>query len=190
MTMDSAAPQAKRWPFLIPLLVVAVLLGIFGKRLIDVSGGDDPHLVPSVLLNTPLPEFNLPALPDREQGLATADLRGQVSLLNIWGSWCVACLAEHPFLMQLKQRDAIPIHGIAWRDTPTASSQWLAKHGDPYSRIGQDPRSVAAIALGVTGAPETFVIDASGMIRYKHVGPITPEVWQRTLAPLIAQLQQ
>lgn len=182
--------MAGRWPFLIPLLVVLALVGVFGKRLMDVSQGDDPQLVPSVLLNTPLPEFDLPPLPGRAPGLITAELKGEVSLVNVFGSWCVACLAEHPFLMQLKAEGTIPIHGIAWRDPPDASLAWLAKHGDPYTRIGQDPRSVAAIALGVTGAPETFVIDRQGVIRYKHIGPITPEAWQKTLAPLIAQLKQ
>jgi len=181
---------AGRWPFLIPLLVVLALVGVFGKRLIDVSGGDDPQLVPSVLLNTPLPAFDLPPLPGREPGLVSAEMTGEVSLVNVFGSWCVACLAEHPFLMQLKAEGVIPIHGIAWRDPADASLAWLAKHGDPYTRIGQDPRSEAAIALGVTGAPETFVIDRGGVIRYKHIGPITPEAWQTTLAPLIAQLKQ
>jgi cytochrome c biogenesis protein CcmG, thiol:disulfide interchange protein DsbE len=181
---------AKRWPYLIPLLVIGLLVAVFGKRLMDVSGGDDPHLLPTVLLNTPFPAVDLAPLPGREPGLVTADLKGAVSLVNVWGSWCVACLAEHPFLMELKRDNVVPIHGIAWRDPPEASLQWLAKHGDPYARIGQDPRSVTAIALGVTGAPETFVVDKMGIIRYKHIGPITPQVWQTTLAPLIAQLQQ
>lgn len=188
--MNTTTPKPSRLPFLIPLLVIAVLVGIFGKRLLDVSQGADPHLLPSVLLNTPLPEFNLAALPGREPGLITAELKGEVSLVNVWGSWCVACLAEHPFLMELKKNNAVAIHGIAWRDSPEASLQWLAKNGDPYTRIGQDPRSVAAIALGVTGAPETFVVDKMGVIRYKQIGPITPEVWQTTLAPLIAQLNK
>jgi cytochrome c biogenesis protein CcmG/thiol:disulfide interchange protein DsbE len=181
---------AARWPFLVPLLIVLALVGVFGKRLMDVSQGDDPRLVPTVLLNTPLPDFNLAPLPGREPGLTAADMKGEVSLVNVFGSWCVACLAEHPFLMQLKAEGSIPIHGIAWRDPPDASLAWLVRHGDPYTRIGQDPRSVAAIALGVTGAPETFVIDRAGVIRYKHIGPITPEAWRATLAPLIAQLKQ
>jgi cytochrome c biogenesis protein CcmG/thiol:disulfide interchange protein DsbE len=187
---EAAAAGPKRWPFVVPLLVVAVLVAMFGKRLMDVSDGDDPHLVPTVLLNTPFPEMDLPPLPGRTPGLATAELKGEVSLVNVWGSWCVACLAEHPLLMELRRQQVVPIHGIAWRDEPTASLQWLARHGDPYARIGQDPRSVAAIALGVTGAPETFVVDRAGIIRYKHIGPITPEVWRGTLEPLIAQLRQ
>ena len=188
--MSASTPQTKRWPFIIPLLVSAALVGIFGKRLSDVSKGADPHLLPTALLNTPFPEFDLVALPGREPGFVTSELKGEVSLVNVWGSWCVACLAEHPFLMTLKRENTVTIHGIAWRDAPEASLQWLAKHGDPYTRIGQDPRSVAAISLGVTGAPETFVVDQAGIIRYKQVGPITPEVWQTTLAPLIAQLKK
>ncbi|MDX2144337.1 MAG: DsbE family thiol:disulfide interchange protein [Rhodospirillaceae bacterium] len=188
------AVAAKRWPFLVPLLVVAALVGIFGKRLLDVQQGADPRLLPTVLLQTPFPEMDLPPLPGRAQGkgtlgIKTSELKGTVSLVNVWGSWCVACLAEHPLLMELAKSDDVPIHGIAWRDEPTASARWLAQHGDPYARIGQDPRSHAAIALGVTGAPETFVVDAAGVIRYKHIGPITPEIWRDTLQPLIASLR-
>jgi cytochrome c biogenesis protein CcmG/thiol:disulfide interchange protein DsbE len=183
-------PVVKRWPFILPVFIVAALVAVFAKRLSDVSGGDDPRLIPTVLLNTPMPEFDLAALPGREPGLATPDLKGTVSLVNVWGSWCVACLAEHPTLIALQRENIIPIHGIAWRDPPAASLAWLARHGDPYERIGQDPKSTTAIALGVTGAPETFVVDAAGVIRYKHIGPITPDVWQTTLAPLIAQLKK
>lgn len=183
-------PAAARWPYLIPLVVIVALVGVFGKRLADVSAGDDPRFVPTVLLDTPFPEVDLPPLPGREPGLTTADLKGQVSLVNIWGSWCVACLAEHPMLLALKRENIVPIHGVAWRDPPDASVKWLAQHGDPYALIGQDPRSHTAIALGVTGAPETFVVDANGVIRYKHIGPITPEVWETKLAPLIAQLKK
>lgn len=185
------ASTAKRWPLVVPLVIVVALVGIFGKRLMDVSGGEDPRFVPTVLTNTPFPDMDLAALPGRTQGgLATADLKGEVSLVNVWGSWCVACLVEHPTLNALSKEKLIPIHGIAWRDPPEASMAWLAKHGDPYARVGQDPRSVAAIALGVTGAPETFIVDANGVIRYKHIGPITAEVWETKLAPLIAQLKK
>jgi cytochrome c biogenesis protein CcmG/thiol:disulfide interchange protein DsbE len=183
---------ARRWPYLVPLLVILVLLGIFAKRLIDVEHGDNPNLIPSVLLNTPLPSFDLPGLPGRsdDRGLKTDDLKGEVTLLNVWGSWCVACLEEHPNLVALAKAKAVPIDGIAWRDTPERALAWLQTHGDPYARIGQDPKSDTAIALGVTGAPETFVIDAQGVIRYKQIGPITPKVWQDKIAPLIAKLRQ
>lgn len=183
-------PTKKRWAALVPIIVVALLVGVFAKRLADVEGGMDPSLVPTVLLNTPAPEFDLPPLPQRGDGLATENLKGEVSLVNIWGSWCVACLAEHPLLMDVAADEAVPIHGIAWRDDPQAAVRWLARNGDPYSRIGQDPVSEAAIAFGVTGAPETFVIDANGVIQYKHIGPITREDWAGTIAPLIAELRQ
>lgn len=180
----------RRWTALVPIIVVALLVGIFAKRLADVQGGIDPSFVPTVLLNTPAPDFDLPPLPQRGQGLATADLKGEVSLVNIWGSWCVACLAEHPLLMDVAANEDISLHGIAWRDEPQASVRWLARNGDPYDRIGQDPVSEAAIAFGVTGAPETFVVDADGIIQYKHIGPITQDVWNETIAPLVAELRQ
>jgi cytochrome c biogenesis protein CcmG/thiol:disulfide interchange protein DsbE len=180
---------ARHWPTLLPLIVVIVLVGIFAKRLVDVTQGDAPNIIPSVLLNRPVPDFTLEPLPGRGEGFSSESLKGHVSLVNIWGSWCVACLSEHPLLMELAAQDAVPIHGIAWRDDPAKSLEWLAKHGDPFDLVGQDPRSEVAIAFGVTGAPETFVVDAEGVIRYKHIGPITPEVWRGTLQPLIAQLR-
>ena len=185
-----AAPKQNRWLFVLPVVVVALLVSVFAKRLADVESGLDPSLVPTVLLDTPVPEIDLPPLPGRGDGLATPDLKKEVSLVNIWGSWCVACLAEHPLLMDLAAANTVPLHGIAWRDDPDASVRWLARNGDPYDRIGQDPVSEAAIAFGVTGAPETFLIDEDGVIRYKHIGPITEEVWAGTIAPLIEQLRQ
>lgn len=190
MAESNSLPKNRRWVALLPIIIVALLVGVFAKRLADVKGGMDPSMVPTVLLNTPAPEFDLPPLPERGMGLATPNLKGEVSLVNIWGSWCVACLAEHPLLMDVADSEDIPIHGIAWRDEPQASVRWLARNGDPYDRIGQDPYSEAAIAFGVTGAPETFVVDANGVIQHKHVGPITREAWVGTIAPLIAELRQ
>ena len=182
----------KRWPFLLPLAVIAVLFGIFAKRLVDVDRGLDPRLIPSVLLNTPMPVFDLAGIPNRgnAKSLTTDDLKGQVSLVNVWGSWCIACLQEHPTLLDIAKKGTVRIHGVAWRDTPERSLAWLNAHGDPYTLIGQDPDSRTAIALGVTGAPETFLVDRQGVIRFKQTGPITPEIWRDTLAPLIAQLQK
>ncbi len=189
-----ATPVKNRWTFALPVVVVLLLVGVFAKRLADVESGQDPSLLPTVLLDTPVPEIDLPPLPGRgdtqSDGLATPDLKQEVSLVNIWGSWCIACLAEHPLLMDLAAEDSVPIHGVAWRDNPEASVRWLARNGDPYDRIGQDPVSEAAVAFGVTGAPETFIVDGNGVIRYKHIGPITEEVWANTMAPLIDQLRQ
>ena len=189
---ETRAPARKRWPYFMPLIVLVALSGVFGKRLLDVEQGVDPKLIPSVLLNTPLPAFDLVGLPGRDddRGLKSEDLKGQVTLVNVWGSWCIACLDEHPTLMKLARDEGVIIHGIDWRDTPEKSLAWLAKHGDPYARIGQDPSSEAAIALGVTGAPETFIVDAEGIIRYKQIGPITPTVWREKIAPLLDALRK
>ncbi|TAL00699.1 MAG: DsbE family thiol:disulfide interchange protein [Rhodospirillaceae bacterium] len=173
---------------------MVLLVAIFGKRLLDVDRGADPRVIPSVLLNTPMPKFSLAALPGRKSSAATpftdADLKGRVSLVNVFGSWCIACLEEHPTLVAIAKQGGVQIYGIDWRDTPERGAEWLNDHGDPYALIGQDPDSTTAIDLGVTGAPETFVVDGDGIIRYKQIGPITPEIWQSTLRPLIADLQK
>jgi cytochrome c biogenesis protein CcmG/thiol:disulfide interchange protein DsbE len=190
---DTAAPQApkvKRWPYLLPLAVVAVLAGLFGKRLLDVEHGIDPGLIPTVLLDTPAPILDLPALPGRGEALRSDDFKGQVTLVNFWGSWCIACVAEHPMLLEIAKSGVVKIQGVAWRDEPDASLAWLAKHGDPFDKIGQDPGSHAAIAFGVVAAPESFVIDKNGVIRYKEPGIITREKWLTRIKPLIEQLNK
>lgn len=175
----------RRLLFLLPLAVFLILAGYFWIGL-----GKDPHQIPSVLINQPVPDFALAPIDGRDKGLSSGDLRGEVSLLNVFGSWCVACAVEHPFLMKLKADGVVPIHAIDWREKDRAAGPaWLARRGDPYTLIGDDPDSRAAIALGVTGAPETFIIDRGGVIRYKHVGPITPEVWSERLWPIVRELQ-
>ncbi|MBO6521714.1 MAG: DsbE family thiol:disulfide interchange protein [Rhodospirillales bacterium] len=176
----------KRLFYILPLaafLVIGVYLAI-GLTL-------DPQKLPNMLEGKPVPAFNLAGLEGRdEKGFANTDLRGEVSLVNVFGSWCVACRVEHPFLMKIKENGWVPIHGIDWREpNRTAGPQWLRRHGDPYTLAGDDPKSKAAIAFGVTGAPETFVVDKQGIIRYKHVGPIDEKVWSGTLNPLIEHLR-
>ena len=172
----------------VPLVVFLGLVGVFMARLIALGEGETPNRLPSVLIDRPVQAFALPELPGRGRPLRSEDLKGQVSLVNIFGSWCVACRAEHPFLMQIKDR--IPVHGIDWRDKPEQGAAWLRRHGEPYDRVGLDQDSRVAIDFGVTGAPETFVVDAAGVIRYKHIGPLTPKVWEETLWPLIERLRQ
>jgi cytochrome c biogenesis protein CcmG/thiol:disulfide interchange protein DsbE len=172
---------------LLPVAVFAVLALFFLKGLTL-----NPRDIPSVLIDRPVPEMSLPPLPGRgdSSGLATANLKGQVSLVNIYGSWCISCVQEHPVLMQLKQR-GVTIHGIDWRDDPKLGAEWLKKHGDPYQRGGADPApGRAAVDFGVTGAPETFIVDKAGVIRYKHVGPITPENWEKVLLPIVKGLEK
>ncbi|MDH5488797.1 MAG: DsbE family thiol:disulfide interchange protein [Rhodospirillaceae bacterium] len=178
----------RRLIYIIPLIV---LLAVVGASIVQMKSGKPANELPSVLINTPIPDFTLAPIKGRDDGFSTADLKGQVTLVNLFGSWCFACLTEHPFLMRIKEQNLIPIFGLDWREKdPDAGPAWLAKWGNPYTRIGDDPKSKGAIALGVTGAPESFIIDKKGIIRYKQIGPITPEVWDETLWPIIQKLRQ
>ena len=173
--------------FLAPLLVFAVMVGYFAVGLTK-----DPRILPNMLQGKPVPEFTLaPLLGRDDKGFKNTDLVGDVSLVNVFGSWCVACLVEHPFLMALKEQNLVPIHGIDWREEDrSAGPDWLKRHGDPYTLAGDDPKSRAAIAFGVTGAPETFLVDQKGVVRYKHTGPINQKSWDEVIHPLINKLRK
>ncbi len=175
-----------RLVYILPLAVLVVLGVYFAVGLTK-----DPRQLPSVLIDTPAPEFDLEPIKGYERGFSRADLVGHVSLVNIFGSWCVACKVEHPFLMEIKEMNLVPLFGIDWREKNRDDGpDWLAKLGDPYTLIGDDPNSKTAIAFGVYGAPETFFIDKLGVIRHKHVGPMNRKVWDRTLWPLIEELRK
>lgn len=149
----------------------------------------DTEVLPYQMISEPMPEITLPAAP----GLPAFDrgsFEGEVVLVNIFGSWCPGCHLEHPFLMALAETDLIPVYGISWRDTPEETAAWLAKNGNPYRGVGADERGRVIIDLGVTGAPETFIIDHKGRIRWRHAGPLTVESWDQTLWPLISQLRK
>lgn len=181
----------KRMLYLVPLLVLLVVGGFSIMQLNRVNEGQAVNVLPSVLIDRAVPEFDLAAISGRERGWGTKDLLGQVTIVNVFGSWCVACQAEHPFLVRIKNQNLAPIYGIDWREkSPEAGPKWLAKYGDPYTLVGDDPQSKAAIAFGVTGAPESFVVDKKGVIRYKQIGPIDAQVWEQTLWPLIQELQK
>lgn len=170
---------------LLPLAVLVFLSVYFAFGL-----SRDPQQLPSALINQPVPTFDLPAIENRSKGFKNDDLKGKVTLINIFGSWCVSCRVEHPFLMALKEENVIPIYGIDWREENRKDGPaWLKKFGDPYTLIGDDPKSKGAIAFGVTGAPESFILDKLGIIRYKHVGPISAQNWEDTLWPIIKELQ-
>jgi len=176
-----------RLMFILPLLGFLVLAGYFGVGLTL-----DPRKLPNMLEGQPVPEFKLAPIKGRDdKGFANTDLPGEVSLVNVFGSWCVACRVEHPFLMQVHEENRIPIHGIDWREEdPDAGPAWLRKFGDPYTLVGDDPKSRAAIAFGVTGAPETFLVDQEGVVRYKYIGPLSEQVWNDILGPLIEELRK
>ena len=149
----------------------------------------DPRRMSSELINKPFPQFSLTELYDETETLTEDMMRGQVSLINVFGSWCVACNVEHPILMDIAERKEVTLIGMDWRDERPKAMRWLADRGNPYEHIIYDDESVLAIKLGVTGAPESFITDKSGQIRYKHVGVITPKIWRETLLPIIKSLE-
>ena len=169
---------------LIPLLVFVVIVGFLWAGL-----SLNPREVPSPLIDKPAPEFALPKL--REQGavLRTADLRGQVWLLNVFASWCTPCLEEHPLLIDMAKRNVVPVYGLNYKDQRAVALKWLRKHGDPYTGIMVDVEGRTGIEYGVYGVPETFVIDKLGVIRFKHIGPLTPQVLEEEIVPLVKRLQ-
>lgn len=190
--MTEALPVRRpaRWPYLLPLVFIALLGVVFGKRLLDIEDGADPKAIPTVLLNTPAPDLNLPGLPGFGDDVTLADLKGRVTLVNFFGSWCYTCIAEHPILLEIAKTGEIPIIGVDWRDTPEQGAAWIKQRGNPYEKVGQDPKSKTAVDFGVVGAPESFLIDANGVIRYKQAGMITRDDWNKKIRPLIAQLKQ
>jgi cytochrome c biogenesis protein CcmG/thiol:disulfide interchange protein DsbE len=184
-TTDAPAPQRFRLLFLLPLAGFLGLVAAFAMGL-----GRDPSIVPSPLIGKPVPVFSLPPVKGRNLGLSSSDLQGEVSLVNVFASWCVACREEHPVFMQLAERKTVPVHGLNYKDKPDDAARWLDTMGDPYTRTGADIDGRVAIHWGVYGVPETFVIDRQGRIAYKQIGAVTPEILDRTILPLIARLQQ
>ena len=164
-------------------VLVAVLLGW------GLTG--DPSEVPSVLIDKPLPAFDLPPLDAGGDGLATADVTaGGIGVLNVFASWCVPCRAEHPLLTEIAGWEGVTLYGINYKDAPADARAWLDELGDPYARIGADRDGRAGIELGVYGVPETFFVGPDGNIRYKHIGPITPAAMEKRIRPLIEHLRQ
>jgi cytochrome c biogenesis protein CcmG, thiol:disulfide interchange protein DsbE len=148
----------------------------------------DPGTLPSALIDRPVPRFELPPIEGMAgKGLASADLAGEVSLLNVFASWCVPCRAEHPLLLGLAERGVV-INGIDYKDPAEQAAGWLDELGNPFARIGADRSGRVAIDFGVYGVPETFVIDRAGRIRHRHVGPLQPRDLETTILPLLAQL--
>ena len=149
----------------------------------------DPSRIPSQLIGKQMPEFELAAIPGRPPGLSSADLKGEVTLVNVFASWCAACRDEHPYWMALSRRGEVPLHGLNYKDATEDALGWLAELGDPYDRVGQDSSGRVAIDWGVYGVPETFVIDRTGTVVYKHVGAVDRKVLQETILPLVRRLR-
>ena len=150
----------------------------------------DPREVPSPLIGKPAPAFTLAQLHEPSKTLGPADLKGQVWLLNVWASWCVTCREEHPLLVGLAKANLVPIVGLDYKDETAAGKRWLAQHGDPYTVSVVDRDGRVGIDWGVYGVPETFLVDKTGTIRYKQIGPITEEALRKKILPLINELQK
>ncbi len=153
---------------------------------------NDPKQMPSQLIDKPVPVFALKGLTVAEPGLSSADIGAgsDIKLVNIFASWCAGCRVEHPTLMRIASEKRAPLYAINWKDKPGDGLKWLNANKNPYSKIGEDANGRVGIDLGVTGVPETFVIDKGGRIRYRHAGPVTDDVWASTFAPLIAELRK
>jgi cytochrome c biogenesis protein CcmG/thiol:disulfide interchange protein DsbE len=171
--------------FLLPLgifVALVLFLGI-GLRL-------NPREVPSPFIGKPAPAFSLAQLNDADKSIAPQDMLGKVWLLNVWASWCVSCRQEHPVLMDLSAKGVAPIIGLNYKDGRDDGIAWLRQFGNPYQLSAFDAKGKVGIDYGVYGVPETFVIDKRGIIRYKHIGPVTPEVIAEKLLPLIKELNR
>lgn len=171
--------------YLLPIVVLGVLIAFFWRGLYM-----NPRILPSPLIGKPVPVFNLPELKHPQDPITQQSLMGHVSLVNVWGTWCFACRDEQQTLMAFAQQNVVPIYGWDYKDDRQNAIEWLAKRGDPYKAVAFDATGDAAINWGVYGAPETFLVDRHGIIRYKYIGPLTPEVIAKDLLPRIQALQR
>lgn len=175
--------NAKALRFLLPLAIFLAIAFFLWRGL-----SLNPREVPSPLIGKPVPKFAVPLLDDPAKLLSDADLRGKVYLLNVWGSWCVSCREEHPVLVELAKKGTLPIYGLNWKDKHDDAVAWLKRYGDPYVVSGVDRDGKVAIDFGVYGAPETYLVDKQGVIRFKQTGPLTWKVLEEKILPLAATL--
>ncbi len=175
----------RRLVLALPALGFAGVAGVLALGL-----NRDPSKLPSMLIGQKVPVFDLPPVKGRSLGLASSNLVGEVSLFNVFASWCVACRAEHPVFVRLNQEKAVPIHGINYKDAPDDAARWLDTMGDPYTRTGADIDGRVAINWGVYGVPETFVVGADGVVAHKHIGAVTAEALTVTILPMIERLRK
>jgi cytochrome c biogenesis protein CcmG/thiol:disulfide interchange protein DsbE len=173
--------MAPRLKLFLPLILFVIMAAFLFRGL-----SLDPQALPSALIDRPLPEFSLPVL-GRERLFSKEDLLGEAALLNVWATWCVSCRVEHPYLLQIAQ-EGVPIYGLNYKDDDAAAARWLADLGDPYRANIADREGSLGLDLGVYGAPETYLVDAEGVVRYRHVGVVDERVWQTILQPLYLEL--
>jgi cytochrome c biogenesis protein CcmG/thiol:disulfide interchange protein DsbE len=171
--------------FLIPLMLFVVLVGFLAVGL-----NRDPHEVPSPLINKQAPAFELPQLAEANKSFSPASMKGQVWIMNVWASWCVACREEHPVLVELAKSQIAPVIGLDYKDKREDALVMLAKQGNPYLLSAFDANGRVGIDYGVYGVPETYVIDKAGIIRFKHIGPLTMELLNQKIFPLVSELKK
>lgn len=171
--------------FIIPVALFAAVVSMLAVGLTL-----KPGEIPSVMLDRPVPEFDLPPVMGRPRGLASTELKGEVRLVNFFASWCIACRAEHPLLNRLTEDNVVPVYGVNYKDKPEDARAWLDRLGDPYVRSGADIPGRVGIDWGVYGLPETFIVDANGRIVYKHVGAITARALEEIILPIVESLRQ
>ena len=170
--------------FIVTFVLFLVLAGFFAVGL-----QRDPREIPSPFIDKPAPAFKLQQLHDGAKPFAPEDMKGRVWMLNVWASWCVSCRVEHPLLVEMSKRNIVPIVGLNYKDQRDAGIQWLTRFGNPYVLSAYDLDGRVGIDYGVYGVPETFVIDKQGVVRYKQIGPITPEALEKKILPLLKKLQ-
>lgn len=175
-----------RLAYLLPLVLFLILAGYFALGLTK-----DPKIIPSALIDQPAPEFSLPPIEGgRGQGFSTADLKqGEISVVNVFASWCVPCRAEHPEINKLAKMGIARVYGLNYKDPPERANIWLEQLGDNYTAVGADTTGRTGIDWGVYGVPETFIVDGTGHIRFKHVGPIVGDKLTTEILPIIEKLR-
>lgn len=170
--------------YFIPLVIFIILSFFLWRGL-----ANDPSLIPSVLINKPMPQFDLSSLEDPSKRINEAMIKGEVTLLNVWATWCVACAIEHPLLVKIKQANQVKIIGLNYRDQRELALKWIQQAGNPYTLNLFDGDGRAAIEWGIYGTPETFLLDKRGIIRYRHVGALDETIWQQHFLPKINELK-
>ena len=181
----AGAAAARRLAALSPLLIA---LGVGAALYAGLSL--NPREIPSALIGKPVPQFDMPPVQGRALGLATEDLKSEVTLVNVFASWCTACRHEHPLFMRLQAAGTVPIHGINYKDRPQDAANWLDELGDPYTRTGADRDGRVSIDWGVYGVPETYLVDRNGRIAFKKIGPVDAQTLEREILPLVEELRR
>jgi len=177
----------RRLAYLLPVLLFALVAGYF---LLSLSEDRDPSLVPSALIGKPMPAFTLPGLSAEAPPLESAAILGEPAVINLFASWCLPCRAEHPLLAGLAKDSGVALYGILYKDDPAAGAGWLAELGDPFRAVGVDRAGRTGIDFGAYGVPETYVIDREGIIRFRQVGPLDPQVIAEKVLPLLKALKE